>query len=168
MIFAPYGSELEIVLKTSLPNGCQVIVDKIKRLQTTKIHAYIELFGVDNGRGPFLILPSFSLLDLDLPNKIKKDIMIFLFSYKTTLMKNKLAKKPNLNELKQGFCAFKDKIKSVDFGLYESLQSEFEAFDKWAEFYFSHPKLAILFYRIKKLPYQLVKDIKRPFKRLFK
>ena len=177
MIFAPYGSELEIILKTSQykdDNPCtfnqyQAIVNKIKNLQVKRIHAYIEdLPGISWGRGPFLMLPNDSLLDLDLLNKIKKDVMSYLMEYKKALMKNKLEKKPHLNELKQGFCAFKNKIKRVDFGLCESLQSEFEKFDKWVEFYFSHPKLALLFYRIKKLPYQLVKDIKRPFQRLFK
>ena len=177
MIFAPYGSELEIILKTSQykdDNPCtfnqyQAIVNKIKNLQVKRIHAYIEdLPGICWGRGPFLMLPNDSLLDLDLLNKIKKDVMSYLMEYKKALMKNKLEKKPHLNELKQGFCAFKNKIKRVDFGLCESLQSEFEKFDKWVEFYFSHPKLALLFYRIKKLPYQLVKDIKRPFQRLFK
>ena len=168
MIFAPYGSELEIVLKTSIPNGYQERVDKIKRLKTKRIHAYIELFGVDIGRGPFLMLPNDLSLNLDLSNKIKRDIMSYLMEYKKALMKNKLEKMPSLNQLKESFCVFKDRIKRVDERIYDLLCGEFDDFDKWIEFYFSHPKLAFLLYRLKKLPHQTVIECKRAFEKVFK
>ena len=175
MIFAPYGSELDIILKSSQYkddnpstfNQYQAIVNQIKNLKVKRIHAYVEdLPGIDWGRGPFLMLPND--FDLDLSYKVKKDIMSYLMEYKKALMKNNLAIKPNLEQVKNSFCTFKDKIKSVDKGLYDSLQGEFDGFDKWIEFYFSHPKLALLFYRLKKLPYQLVKDSKRTLKKVFK
>lgn len=174
MIFAPYGSELDIILKSSQyrdDNPCvfnrfQNIVNTIKNLKVKRIHAYVEdLPGIDCGRGPFLILPND--FDLDLSHKVKKDILGYLMEYKKALMKNNLEIKPNLEQVKKGFCAFKDKIKSVNKGLYDSLQNEFVAFDKWAEFYFAYPKLAFLFYRLKKLPHQLVKDTKRTLKKVF-
>lgn len=175
MIFAPYGSELDIILKSSQYkddnpstfNQYQAIVNKIKNLKVKRIHAYVEdLPGISWGRGPFLILPND--FDLDLSHKVKKDILGYLMEYKKALMKNNLEIKPNLEQVKKGFCAFKDKIKSVNKGLYDSLQNEFVAFDKWAEFYFAYPKLAFLFYRLKKLPHQLVKDTKRTLKKVFK
>lgn len=176
MIFAPYGSELEIVLKTShykddfssIFSRYQAIINQIKKLKVKKIHAYADLVGVHLGRGPFLMLPNGLEYNLDLLDRIKKDCLNYLMEYKKALIKNKLAQIPNLNELKQSFCGFKDKIKSVNTELYDSLQSEFDEFSKWIEFYFSHPKLALLFYRFKKLPYQLIKDTKRTYKKVFK
>ena len=174
MIFAPYGSELDIILKSSQYkddnpstfNQYQAIVNQIKNLKVKRIHAYVEdLPGIDWGRGPFLMLPND--FDSDLSYKVKKDIMSYLMEYKKALMKNNLKIKPNLEQVKNSFCTFKDKIKSVDKGLYDSLQGEFDGFDKWIEFYFSYPKLALLFYRLKKLPYQLVKDSKRTLKKVF-
>lgn len=175
MIFAPCGSELDIILKSSQYkddnpstfNQYQAIVNKIKNLKVKRIHAYVEdLPGIDWGRGPFLILPN--EFDLDLLHKVKKDILGYLMEYKKALMKNNLKAKPNLEQVKKGFCTFRDKIKSVDKRLYDSLQNEFDAFDRWVEFHFAYPKLTLLFYRLKKLPYQLVKDSKRTLKKVFK
>ena len=177
MLFAPYGSELEIILKTPHyrdDNPCtfneyQAIVNKIKKLKVKRIHAYIEdLPGIDWGRGPFLMLPDELSPSVDLSHKIKRDIMGYLLEYKKSLMKNKLEKTPNLSQLKESFDAFKARIKSIDDRLYASLCGEFEGFEKWAEFYFAHPKLAFLLYRLKKLPRQVLIECKRAFEMVFK
>lgn len=168
MIFAPYGSELEIILKTSLPNHFQAIVDKIKELRTTKIHAYIELFGVIAGRGPFLFLPRNITMDKKQLNNTKKDIAKYLMEYKRALATNRLLQKPSQMQLNESFLSFKDKIRQVNGKLFVALGREFESFERFVNLYFAHLKLALFVFRLQKLPKQIIRDCKNTFIKAFK
>lgn len=168
MIFAPYGSELEIVLKTSFPNGFQSIVDKIKQLKTKRIEAYIELFGVAAGRGPFLFLPQNLTMSKDSLHSTANNIRQYLTEYKKDLAANRLLQKPTQTQLNESFLNFKARIKQVNNELFEVLSQEFKAFERFLRLYFFSPKLAWWFFRVRYFPSIVAKEFRRTLKRVFK
>ena len=168
MIFAPYGSKLEIVLKTSFPNGFQSIVDKIKQLKTKRIEAYIELFGVDAGRGPFLFLPQNLTMSKDSLHSTANNIRQYLTEYKKDLAANRLLQKPTQTQLNESFLNFKARIKQVNNELFEVLSQEFKAFERFLRLYFFNPKLAWWFFRVRHFPSIVAKEFRRTLKKVFK
>ena len=168
MIFAPYGSELEIVLKTSFPNGFQSIVDKIKQLKTKRIEAYIELFGVAAGRGPFLFLPQNLTMSKDSLHSTANNIRQYLTEYKKDLAANRLLQKPTQTQLNESFLNFKARIKQVNNELFEVLSQEFKAFERFLRLYFFSPKLAWWFFRVRYFPSIVAKEFRRTLKKVSK
>lgn len=163
LIFAPYGSSIDIILKTSQPNGFQRYIDRIKQLKVRQIHAYIELFGVDAGRGPFVVLPRNLELDESGVKRLKGWILSYFADYKKDLVANKLLQKPNLSDLEASLAKFKSDIKAVNLGLFEALQGEFKGFVRFAKLYAKYPKIAYLFYRMAYFPRIAQKEIFRIF-----
>lgn len=168
MIFAPYGSELEIILKTSFPNHFQAIVERVKKLQTKRIHAYIELYGVNSGRGPFLFLPRNLTMSKENIQSTANNIRQYLIEYKKDLAANRLWEKPNQTQLNESFIKFKDDIKQVNDELFAALSSEFNAFERFTKLYFLSPKLAWWFFRIRYFPNIINKEFHRTLKKVFK
>ena len=163
MIFAPYGSQLDIVLKTSFSNYFQKRVDELKKLNTTEIHAYIELLGVDVGRGPFLFLPRNIKMDKKLLDYIRQ----YFAEYKKDLVANKLfsGNKIQKSQINESFLTFKEEIKKVNQKLFTALNGEFKAFKRFLNLYFISPKLAWCFYRIRYFPLILTKEFHRTRKK---
>ena len=167
-IFMPYGAELEIILKTTLFNVWQPLVNSLKKLKVTEISAFLELTGVPQHSGPFLFLPQDLSFNEKLLKDIKDDIKGYLIEYERMLVKQYLHPMPTHEQLIDSFEIFKNAVKQIDKQLFLDLQTEFRKFEEWVNLYFSHKILAYISLRLRYLPRKLVRNFKRTWQRLLK
>ena len=164
-IFMPQGSKLTIIKKARYHNGTQAFVDEFKGLKRDDIDACLELFGVNIGRGPFVIL----MRDLPLSPQTLRDykayIKAYLREYLRQLTRKILATMPTKTQLDESFTAFKDEIQSIDEKLFMDLKSNFRAFERWTRLFYSYPKLAYLGFNLYHLPQKIVMESFRAWKK---
>lgn len=164
-VFAKEGTKLTILLKTSEPNLYQDYVNELAGVEADYKHCYLELVGVNTGRGPFLMLPPKSEFSKQELKGLKKDIQSYLYVYKIELMKG-MMHKVECWELQRSFEAFKQRVTELDARLASSLQGEFKSFSRWIKLKYTNPKLAWVTQRLKNLPRKVKEEIYRAWQKV--
>lgn len=157
-IFMSRGSKLTIVKKARYYNGTQAFVNEFKALKQDDINVCLELFGVNVGRGPFLILMRNLPLDSEVLCDYQQYIKAYLREYLRQLTRKKLAIMPTKAQLDESFATFKDEIQNIDKKLFESVKPNLKAFERWVRLFYSYPKLTWITFNLYHLPQKILME----------